>query len=132
MPWFWIWTAWFLVFGRLVFGLCGTIPKPKSPTSFPTPTMHSFEEWVRRLENKSLVFLTDQQKISGMNGKNHDDAIAFLVKKKKFLGEKLPSPPRPKRVLSTEEDDDYIIEHIPSGPKGQTTRVKTPRCVYTS
>jgi hypothetical protein len=94
--------------------------------------MHSFEEWIRRLENKSLVFLTDQQRITGMNGKNHDDAIAFLVKKKKFFGEKLSSPPRPKRVLSTEEDDDYIIEHIPSGPKGQTTRVKTPRCVYTS
>jgi hypothetical protein len=74
--------------------------------------MHSFEEWVHRLQNKSLVFLTNQQhhQIIGTNGKNYDEAIAFLVKGKKLSGEKLPSPTRPKRVLSVEEDDDCIIE----------------------
>ncbi len=105
--------------------------RPRMAPKSLTPT-HSFDEWVCRLEGKTLVFLTDQRKISGMNGKTYDDAIVFLINKKMSEGEKLPSPPPRKRALEEEDDGDFIVEHVSSGPKGATIRVKTPRSVYTS
>ena len=97
--------------------------------------MHTFEGWVERLQHKSLSFLVDQLSIAGCNGKNHDDAVAFLVRKKRSAGEVVVVPrPSLKRVLPREEDEgeDYVIEHVKSGPRGQTERVKVPRSVYTS
>ena len=96
--------------------------------------MHTFEGWVERLEHKPLSFLVDQLSISGYNGKAHDDAVAFLVRKKKAAGEVVVVPrPDLKRVLPRGEDEeDYVIEQVPSGPRGQKERVKVPRSVYTS
>ena len=97
--------------------------------------MHTFEGWVERLEHKPLSFLVDQLSISGYNGKAHDDAVAFLVRKKKDAGEVVVVPrPHLKRVLPRDEDEDEncVIEQVPSGPRGQKERVKVPRSVYTS
>ena len=96
--------------------------------------MHSFDTWISKLESKALAFLTTQQMMCGLNGDAYDRAVDHLVKQKKLSGEALPPAPRMKRALVLEEEDDgdFVIEHLPSGPKGQTTRTKVPRCVSSS
>ena len=95
--------------------------------------MHSLEAWTARLDGKPLSFLTDQQKFRGLNGPNYDLAIDALVKKKRAAEEPLPPARKVKRsvVVREEEDDgEYVIEHVQSGPKGQTVRVKVPRALH--
>ena len=96
---------------------------------------HSFEEWVRRLRPMSLAYLTDQTQpfIRGHNGDAHDDAVAFLIQEKKDAGECVLRV-KQTRILEQETvlEEDCIVEHVPSGPRGQTERVLVPRHLYTS
>ena len=93
--------------------------------------MHTYERWIELLEEKTLTFLTNQQLFRGLNGDEHDRAIDHLVRKKRAAGEALPARPKQKRqFVEEEDDDDFVIEHLPSGPKGQTTRTKVPRSVH--
>lgn len=119
-----------LVLTHLVMSVLGEVSVVPLLTSPVPKSMHTYEDWIRRLTTKSLSFLMDQQMFRNMNGKAYDAAIDFLVHQKRLI-EALP-PPRKKRMFVLDEDDDsdYVIEHVPSGPKGQTTRVKVPRVLH--
>ena len=93
--------------------------------------MITYEQWIKKLENKDLVFLNNQLSCKGHNGKEYDRAIRDLFEKKKKEGDSLPRKrPRPTCVLEEteqEDDDKYVTRHVKSGPKGETKRVRVPR-----
>ena len=94
------------------------------------PHMHTYDGWVERLRVKSLAFLVDQQMLRRVNGVAYDRAIDNLVKLKRAEGETIAPRPKRTRVLVEDDDADFVIEHVASGPKGQTTRVKVPRSLH--
>ena len=86
------------------------------------------EEWMAKLRGKSLKWLIDQEILKDSNGLNYYKALRNCILEKYESGEdvaKILKAP----YFKFEEEDDVIIQHIPTGPKGQTTRVAVPRCL---
>ena len=93
---------------------------------------HSVGYWMDKLKDKDVEWLNNQflYGIADCNGPNYYKAVCRSIKCKG--GPIVPTPT--KRLVSwvcTDDEDDYIIQHVPSGPKGMTERVKVPRSVFT-
>lgn len=88
----------------------------------------SVDEWMQRLQSKSLKFLHDQTSphVRGYNGAEHDIAVDTLIKNRINNGERIERTPRPTYIL-TQADDKGEVEIIPFGGKGGTIRIVHPR-----
>lgn len=90
----------------------------------------TIDEWVERLQDKTLDWLLKQTQIAG-NGSNHDTAVKIVIRRKREDGEQ---PERTRVCYAHVRHDadmaDCVIEHVPSGPRGQTERVVVPRSIF--
>lgn len=84
------------------------------------------EEWMERLESKSLKFLQDQTSpyVRGYNGKAYDTAITEMINKKVAAGETVQRI-RPTYAVQRAEDEGEV-EIVPYGGKGGSLRIVHP------
>lgn len=93
-------------------------------------------EWIERLESFphcNLSFLHKQRSALGYNGEAYDAAVSFLIHKKREAGEKEQSVAKRAKCHPYLEEDvrgEFVVTHVSSGPKGQTTRVKVPAFLF--
>lgn len=87
----------------------------------------SVEEWMERLEGRTLKFLTDQTHpcVRGYNGEEYDTAIAILINKRMDAGETLTRH-RPTYIVSPTVEEEGEVEVIPYGGKGGSLRIVHP------
>lgn len=85
------------------------------------------EEWMQRLESRSLKFLQDQTspQVRGYNGKMYDTAVVELIKKKMAAGETVE---RSRLTYAVQrEDEGGKVEIVPYGGKGGSLRIVHPK-----
>ena len=95
------------------------------------------DQWIEKLKHKELSWLLMQKSIGYYNGvsysiavrkciemndNRHDDEYFNHSSKKRKVT--LPSQP-------CDAEDDYVIRHVPCGPKGMTERVRVHKSVDT-
>lgn len=87
------------------------------------------EEWVSKLQGKSLEWLLTQEILKDSNGLNYYKALQRCIREKYKSGEEVSVKKRKlwSFIRTEEENEDVVIQHLPTGPKGQTTRVVVPR-----
>ena len=92
---------------------------------------HSVSYWMHKLKDKDAAWL-DNQFLYGVAEYNGPNYYTAVCRSRESKGD-VAAPPPTKQRLATwgDEEDDYIIQHVPSGPKGMTERVKVPRSVFT-
>lgn len=88
------------------------------------------EEWMQRLESRSLKFLQDQTSayVRGYNGKAYDTAVTEMIKKRMTAGETVERF-RPTYVVqrAEEEEEEGEVEIVPYGGKGGSMRIVHPK-----
>jgi hypothetical protein len=84
------------------------------------------EEWMERLESKSLTFLQDQMSpcVRGYNGKAYDTAVIHLIKKRMAAGETVERIRPTYAVQQMEEEGE--VEIVSYGGKGGSLRIVHP------
>lgn len=117
-------------------------PASRAHTLFPMPSSPTWKkpvtvvEWVDRLESLphcDLAFLRKQVAARGHNGEAYDAAVSFLIFKKRDAGETIDDTPKAKRERVShpaDEEGDFVVTHVQSGPKGMTERVRIPRSLF--
>ena len=105
--------------------LSGTNSKDKT-TMLARP--HTVEEWMQRLETKSLKFLQDQTSphVRGYNGKIYDTAVTELIKKRMAAGETVERL-RPTFVVQQAVEEEGEVEIVSYGGKGGSLRIVHPK-----
>lgn len=88
----------------------------------------SVEEWMERLESRSLKFLQDQTDpcVRGYNGKEYDTAINILIKERMDAGETVKRH-RPTYIVSEAAEEEGEVEVVPYGGKGGSLRIVHPK-----
>lgn len=83
------------------------------------------DEWMERLQCKSLKFLQDQTAsyIRGHNGKEYDTAVMNLIVQKRDAGDRVVCLVLPTMSQIEEEGE---VEIIPYGGKGGSLRIVHP------
>ena len=89
----------------------------------------SVEEWMERLESRSLKFLQDQTNpcVRGYNGKEYDTAINILIKERMDAGETVKRHRPTYMVSQAAEEDEGEVEVVPYGGKGGSLRIVHPK-----
>lgn len=96
-----------------------------------TVRLTTYDEWVQKLESKTLDFLLLQNRMGrGWNGKAYDDAVCDVIREKRSRGEEEVPRKRPKQDIPDDDDEEYVITHEKCGPKGMTERVRTPKHLF--
>ena len=90
------------------------------------------DDWMIRLEPKSLKFLSDQMSpcVRGYNGAAYDAAVlALLRKRREHMNEEEAEEElvRHRVSMPREEEEEGEVEIVPYGGKGQTLRIVHPR-----
>jgi hypothetical protein len=85
------------------------------------------EEWMQRLESKSLTFLLDQTSphVRGYNGKAYDIAIREMIKTRITAGETVERI-RPTYAVQRAEEEEGEVEIVSYGGKGGSLRIVHP------
>lgn len=88
----------------------------------------TMDEWMARLESKSLAWLLDQRSacVRGFNGKAYDDAVDALVRARMARGEEHRASRKRPAVLRAGEEEEGEVEVIDYGGKGGKLRVVRP------
>ena len=98
------------------------------------PEMNTYDEWIEKLKNKDFQWLLKQTHpgINGHNGVNFTNALRFVIETKIAEGESMYEDRVITRKVHTEcdDDDEFVIVHEKSGPKGMTERVRVPKDVF--
>lgn len=86
------------------------------------------EEWMERLESKSLKFLQDQTApyVRGYNGRVYDTAVMELIKKKMEAGETVERS-RPTYAVQPVAEEEGEVEIVSYGGKGGSLRIVHPK-----
>lgn len=86
------------------------------------------DEWMERLESKSLKFLQDQTApyVRGYNGTAYDTAVAKLIEVKMAAGEAVERS-RPTYAVQTVAEEEGEVEIVSYGGKGGSLRIVHPR-----
>lgn len=86
------------------------------------------EEWMQRLESKSLKFLQDQTspQVRGYNGRVYDTAVMQLINRRMAAGETVERP-RPTYAVQQVAEEKGEVEIVPYGGKGGTMRIVHPK-----
>ena len=89
--------------------------------------MRTVEEWMVRLNEKTLEWLENQKHpcVRGYNGTEYDTAIDRLINTRKDAGEYVERH-RPTFIIPTDELDEKNVEIISYGGKGGTMRIVHP------
>lgn len=87
------------------------------------------EEWMERLESKSLKFLQDQTSpyIRGYNGMVYDTAVAEMIESRMAAGETVERPRPTYAVQSVARQEEGEVEIVSYGGKGGTLRIVHPK-----
>lgn len=82
------------------------------------------DEWMERLESKSLKFLQDQTSphVCGYNGKAYGTAVIKIINKRMAAGETVECH-RPMYVAQQVVEEDGEVEIISYGGKGGVLRI---------
>ena len=85
------------------------------------------EEWMERLESKSLKFLQDQTSphARGYNGKAYDTAVMEMIRRKMAAGETVERIRPTYAVQRAEEEGE--VEIVSYGGKGGSLRIVHPK-----
>ena len=92
------------------------------------PRPKTVEEWMHRLQGKTLQFLQDQRSphVLGHNGEAYDAAVYQLIKERMEAGETVEPPRMPQTAVPIQEEEGEV-EVIPFGGKGGTMRIVHPK-----
>ena len=87
------------------------------------------EEWMERLESKSLKFLQDQTSshARGYNSKAYDNAVMELINRRMAAGETMERPRPTNAVQSVAKQEEGEVEIVSYGGKGGTLRIVHPK-----
>ena len=110
-----------------------TLSSMSSPSTWKKP--ETVVEWVDRLESLphcDLAFLQKQFAARGHNGEAYDAAVSFLIFQKRDAGETVDAPKAKRERVGHPacEEGDFVVTHVPSGPRGMTERVRIPRSLF--
>ena len=105
----------------------GTNSKDKRTPTNMLARPQTVEEWMERMESKSLTFLQDQTSpyVRGHNGNAYDAAVMELVKNKMAAGETVQRI-RPTYVVQRAEEEGEV-EIVSYGGKGGSLRIVHPK-----
>lgn len=133
-----------MVFCLFFFLVWPTVPQPKKKQTNKKKEMkstwkaRSADHWVPLLQQTLNAMPAKKRKnwllgqlrfIQDSNGPNYSEAVKRLLDTQEEAEEEVCLPATPH--TSPPEEEDYVLERVPMGPKGMTELVKVPKSVFT-